>query len=96
MLTVILKDIGQVRHGQVACSRANCLEGGVVGGEYSNVHGSIKSVDKIGLGQGASDCAQASLLGGEGDILWECQDLVDNVHNTTGEVDVLRTVSKCH
>ena len=50
MLTVIFKDVGNFRHRQVTCGRANCLEGGVVGSEHSNVHGRVKSVDKVGLG----------------------------------------------
>ena len=50
MLTVVLKNVGKFHHGQVACGRANCLEGGVVGSEYRNVHGGVKSVDKVGLG----------------------------------------------
>ena len=49
MLTVVFKDVGKFHHGQVACGRANSLKGGVVGSEDGNVHGRVKSVDKVGL-----------------------------------------------
>lgn len=92
---MVFKNIGKFHHGQVTCGRANGLEGGVVGSKHSNVHGRVKSGDKVGLGQGASNCAQASLLGCVRNVLWDSQDLVDNVYDSASEIDILKSVNKC-
>lgn len=86
---MVFEDGGELLHGQVADSGANSFEGIVIGHEGSDVHGRVEGTDEAGVIEGTNSGAEASSDSGGGDVDWYSQDGVDDVNDTSGEVDVL-------
>ena len=87
------QDIGDLLSGEVAKSRANVLDGLVAGREDGNVGGGVDGLNEVGGIEGSTQRGQAGGTECVRGSLGKDQQGVDDVDNTTGEVDVLNTIS---
>ena len=80
---------GDVFHRGVGEGRRNGCEGFVGGRKDSEVRGLIDGIDEVCGVEGAVESGEVGREGGLRDANGQGKDRVDDVDNTTGEVDIL-------
>ena len=88
---VVLEDALEVLLADVV-EGAELGEGFVVGGEDSDALGLEEGVDELGRGGGAGESGKVGGGGGVDDVAGDGQDGVDDVDDTTLELDVLQNL----
>lgn len=86
---VVLEDALKVRLAQVGEDRTNVGKGAVARSKDSDVLLIGEVCDELGLGESASNGGEVGGNGRVGKVLGNGEDLVDDVDDTTSEVEVL-------
>jgi hypothetical protein len=86
---VVLENALKIGLAQVGEDRTNVGKGAVAGSKDSDVLLVGEVCDELGLGQSASNGGEVGGDGRVGKVLGDSEDLVDDVNDTTSEVEVL-------
>jgi hypothetical protein len=91
---VVCQDVGSVGSAEVGQTGTNSLESCVRGCEDGHVPKAVDSADEVGSIKRACQGGQTGGHGSLGSALGQSEYMVDDVNHTTGEVNVLRVVSR--
>ena len=83
----------ELLYGYVAQGRADCLEGLIVGDEGCKV-GWERTASKTGLRNSPKSGGIVKLNEGGGDVLWNGEEVVNDVDDATSEIYVLTSISR--
>jgi hypothetical protein len=88
---MILKNILEIRLAQVGQDGTNIGKGAVARSKDGDVPGAAEVGDQVGLGEGASNGGEVGGDGSVGDVLGDVENAVDDMNDTAGEVEVLKS-----
>jgi hypothetical protein len=86
---MVLEDVHEIRLAHVGENGANIGKGAVAGRKDGNVPGAGEVGDQVGLGESTSNGGEVGSNGSVGEVLGDGENTVDDVDDTTSEVEIL-------